>query len=52
MNILLAGAEARAWRAFLLAHESDMVHDVQDFGSLRHVFLEVFERPPGQREAE
>lgn len=31
---------------YLLAHESDIALDVNDFGTLRSVFIETFNRKP------
>ncbi len=48
MKIQLSGVEAELLYEYLKAHESDIVNDINDFGALRRVFLEVMERRPGE----
>lgn len=45
---LLSCEVAETLREYLLGHEHDIAIDFEDFGCLMNLFIEMFERRPGE----
>lgn len=44
----ISGDSAQDLIYYLLSHEDDIKQDINDFGDLRHIFLDIFEREAGE----